>query len=335
MIFEDFKEEKLASPEKMSPKAKALSDRLLNQQQEKDESSLKLKVENRIAKADLQRAQIQQDSQTRLKQIADQHEETAAARQMEMSSRRAETAAKDREAQERAELVKAEQAAERAAEMAQREAKAAAARLARANLEEASRSRTAEKLKAMEERLTVFNQKRDEECNKMCENHLSRVARREALVDRMHAQGMVNADVLREEIEIRQEEAEAKRQQLIESKKEAARAQTKHAAEVAEQKKLEEDDILAQKKMEIENDQKAAARRRSEQQTLSNTARSPPRPKRSPPRPSPVKAAPCLSTQPLSPRTLSVQESSWSNWKLLTGVAIMAVAVGTLFRMLK
>jgi|OM-RGC.v1.033234563 hypothetical protein len=66
----------------------------------------------------------------------------------------------------------------------------------------------------------------------MSESHLARVARREALLERMHDKGIIETEQLRRVQEQKQIDAEARRSELLDAKAEAAAKDAKHAAEV-------------------------------------------------------------------------------------------------------
>jgi hypothetical protein len=107
----------------------------------------------------------------------------------------------------------------------------------------------------------------------MCNSHVDRVARREALLDRMHDKGIVQTDQMRAFQEQRQTMAEARRLEQLREKE--AKADTSHVSKVAQQVKMVKEEELAKKKLDSEASQDAAATRRQAQLKLTNTQRSP------------------------------------------------------------
>ena len=109
----------------------------------------------------------------------------------------------------------------------------------------------------------------------MCNSHVDRVARREALLDRMHEKGVIQADQMRAFQEQRQTMADARRAEFLAKKTESAVKDSKTAVTVSQQVKLMKEEELAKKKLAIDTAQQEAAARRQEQLKLNNTMRSP------------------------------------------------------------
>ena len=107
----------------------------------------------------------------------------------------------------------------------------------------------------------------------MCNNHVDRVARREALLDRMHEKGIVQTDQMRAFQEQRQTMAEARRLEQLREKE--AKADTSRVSKISQQVKVFKEEELAKKKQAIEESQDAAAMRRQAQLKLNNSERSP------------------------------------------------------------
>jgi len=66
----------------------------------------------------------------------------------------------------------------------------------------------------------------------MCDSHIDRVARREALLDRMHDKDVITTDQMRKFQEQRQTMAEARRLEQIREKELAAAEHTLNASKV-------------------------------------------------------------------------------------------------------
>jgi len=304
-------EETFAPPSPTSPKVRALQDRLANDSLEKDSPDLKIKVEQRLAKASALKEKAQEEAVERLRQESEQKAQAVAARQMEAMQAKEEIARRDRARQEDAEREKARQAAERAERTAQRELEMENVRLARLQSEDELKQRHSDKLQAMEERLAAFNVHREQQCKDMSESHLARVARREALLERMHDKGIIETEQLRRVQEQKQIDAEARRSELLDAKAEAAAKDANHAAEVAARIKQQEEDETAKKKQQLEEQMQAAADRRVEQLSLPKS------------RQSPVKAKPSASAPMAEP------SGSW--FGVRAAVAVAAVSAAAFF----
>lgn len=303
-------EETFSSPTEVTPKVRALQERLANAQLQKDATNLKEKLDQRMAKA---AALIEKNNATRspVKDKPD-HLLNVAAHQMEVATAKAEVADKDRLRQETAEKLKAEQAAERAFKLSQEQAKAATAHVQRVAQEEEFKLKAQGNIMAMDKRLDEFHTKREEEYKKMCDAHIDRVARREALLDRMHDKDVITTDQMRKFQEQRQAMAEARRLEQIKEKELAAAEHTLNASKVAQQIKVAKEEELNKRKLAIDTKLAAATERRNAQMAMSNSQKSP-------------------KSKVRSPKKVRDEQEGQGWFGVVGSVAVAAVAAATFF----
>lgn len=267
-------EETFSSPVDVTPKVRALQERLANAKCEKDAKDLKEKFDQRMAKsaALVEKANAAKSPK---KNPTEEHHLNVVAQQMENASAKAAIAEKDRLRLEKAEQLKAEQKAERAAKLMAEQSKSNEAHMQRVAKEEEFKLKAQDNLMAMDKRLEDFHSKREKEYKAMCDAHVDRVARREALLDRMHDKDVLTTDQMRTFQEQRQSMAEARRLEQIREKEQAVADHSDRVSKVAQQVKATKEEELTKRKMAIDTKQAAAAERRNEQLAMKNSQRSP------------------------------------------------------------
>jgi cobalamin biosynthesis Mg chelatase CobN len=150
---------------------------------------------------------------------------------------------------------------------------------------------------------------------KMCDSHLDRVARREALLDRMHDKQIVTTDQMRAFQEQRQAMADARRTEQLHEKEMAAATHAATASKIAMQIKDAKEKALAEKRLSIDAKQAAAAERREIELSKPNSKKSPVKtmsPK------SRKASAPTMAAEP--------EESTSSSWFGTVVSVVVAVA---------